>query len=193
VYDILERSGQINSSNTRLRQLESATGFFGYFNTGRGGGGGGGGAGPVRRLVDPVAVKEQVQQLWSRMFLADVDDATVAAMTANLQKQLDEAPEGMSFDVSARIAAFLRGQDVYDELYRNKPKGMAEEEYQSQFAAGVGDILGNELDPDALKAGMRSGDYQTAVGRAASSKKLLTNSTIRGRWAQAKQTLDMFT
>jgi hypothetical protein len=193
VYDILERSGQIDSSNTRLRQLESATGFFGYFNTGRGGGGGGGGAGPVRRLVDPVAVKEQVQQLWSRMFLADVDDATVAAMTANLQKQLDEAPEGMSFDVSARIAAFLRGQDVYDELYRNKPKGMAEEEYQSQFAAGVGDILGNELDPDALKAGMRSGDYQTAVGRAASSKKLLTNSTIRGRWAQAKQTLDMFT
>jgi hypothetical protein len=192
VFNIMERAGAAPDSTTGLRQLESAAGFFGYFNTGRGGGGGGG-AGPVRRLVDPVAVKEQVQQLWSRMFLADVDDATVAAMTANLQKQLDEAPEGMSFDVSARIAAFLRGQDVYDELYRNKPAGMAEEEYQSQFAAGVGDMLGNELDPEALKAGMRSGEYNTAVGRAASTKKLLTNSTLRGRWAQAKQTLDQFT
>jgi hypothetical protein len=193
VYDILERSGQINSSNTRLRQLESATGFFGYFNTGRGGGGGGGGAGPVRRMIDPVQTKEAIQQLWSRMFLADVDDATVQAMTANLQSQLDAAPEGMNVDISSRIAAFLRGQDVYDELYRNKPAGMSEEEYQSQFAAGVGDVLGNELDPEALKAGMRTGEYNTAVGRAASTEKLLTNSTLRGRWAQAKQTLDQFT
>jgi hypothetical protein len=138
-------------------------------------------------------VKEQVQQLWSRMFLADVDDATVQAMTANLQSQLDAAPEGMNVDISSRIAAFLRGQDVYDELYRNKPAGMSEEEYQSQFAAGTADMLGNELDPEALKAGMRTGDYNTAVGRAASTKKLLTNSTLRGRWAQAKQTLDQFT
>jgi hypothetical protein len=194
VFDIMERGGLADDSTVGLRQLETATGFFGYFNTGRGaGGGGGGGAGPMRRLIDPVQTKEAIQQLWSRMFLGDVDDATVASMTANLQKQLDEAPEGMAFDISSRIAAFLKGQDVYDELYRNKPAGMAEEEYQSQFAAGVGDMLGNELDPDALKAGMRSGDYNTAVGRAASSDKLLTNSTLRGRWAEAKQTLDMFT
>jgi hypothetical protein len=193
VFDMMERAGMADDSTTGLRQLDTATGFFGYFNTGGGGGGGGGGAGPVRRLVDPVAVKEQVQQLWSRMFLADVDDATVQAMTANLQSQLDNAPEGMSFDVSARIMAFLRGQDVYDELYRNKPAGMAEEEYQAQFAAGVGDMLGNELDPEALKSGMKTGEYNTAVGRAGATKKLLTNSTLRGRWAQAKQTLDQFT
>jgi hypothetical protein len=190
VFDILEQAGVTEGSNVRLRQLESATGFFGYFDAN--GGGGGGGAGPVRRLVDPAAVKEQMQQLWSRMFLADVDDATVASVTANLQQQLDAAPEGMSFDVSSRIMAFLRGQDVYNELYQNKPEGLSEEEYQAQFAGGVQDILGNELDPEALKSGMRTGRYDTAVGRAASSGKLLTNSTLRGRWAQAKQTLDRF-
>lgn len=193
VYDILERGGVVEGSNVRLRQLESSTGFFGFFNTGRGGGGGGGGAGPVRRMVDPEAVREQMQQLWSRMFLADVSDGVVSEVTANLQQQLDDAPEGMNVDISSRIMAFLRSQDVYDELYRNKPAGMAEEEYQSQFAAGVQDVLGNELDPEALKAGMKTGEYQTAVGRAAASKKLLTNSTLRGRWAQAKQTLDQFT
>ena len=192
VYDILEQGGVIDQTGVRLRQLESSTGFFGFFETG-GGSRGGGGAGPVRRVVDPEAVRSQVQQLWSRMFLADVDDATVAAITANLQQQLDAAPEGMTFDASARIEAFLKGQDVYDELYRNKPAGMAEEEYRGQFAQGVSDMLGAELDPEALKSGMRTGDYQTAVGRAASTDKLLTNSTLRGRWAQAKQVLDRFT
>jgi hypothetical protein len=193
VYNILEQAGVIEGSNVRLRQLDDARGFFGYFASLGRGGGGGGGAGPVRRLVDPVAVKEQVQQLWSRMFLSDVDDATVAAITSNLQKQLDDAEEGMSFDVTSRIMAFLRGQDVYNELYRNKPEGLSEEEFQSQYAGGIADMIGNELDPEALKTGMRTGDYQAAVGRAGASEKLLTNSTLRGRWAQAKQTLDRFT
>jgi hypothetical protein len=148
---------------------------------------------PLSAAVAEVAVKEQVQQLWSRMFLSDVDDATVAAITSNLQKQLDDAEEGMSFDVTSRIMAFLRGQDVYNELYRNKPEGLSEEEFQSQYAGGIADMIGNELDPEALKTGMRTGDYQAAVGRAGASEKLLTNSTLRGRWAQAKQTLDRFT
>jgi hypothetical protein len=191
VFDIMERAGVVDDSTTGLRQLESATGFFGYFAQGRGSGGGGG-AGPTRRVLDPESVKQQMQQLWSRMFLADVDDATVAAVTQNLQNQLDNAPEGMSFDVSARITAFLRGQDVYRELYSHKPEGLSEEEYQAQFAAGIADMIGNELNPEALKAGMRTGDYQAAVGRASAGEDLLKNSTLRGRWANAKQVLDRF-
>lgn len=194
---IMQRAGMLNRGSTPFEQLGGTIGdsvmrYLSFFDVGAGGGGRGGGAERVRRMVDPAQVREQVQQLWSRLFLSDADDSVVESITANLQKQLDEAPEGMSFDVSSRIMAFLRGQDVYDELYRNKPEGLSEEEYQSQFAAGISDVIGNELDPEALKAGLRTGEYNTAVGRAASTRRLLESSTLRGRWAQAKQTLDRF-
>lgn len=197
---IMERGGLLNRSSTFFGRLGGFIGdnilkYTGYFDTAQGssGGGGGGGAGPVRRMLDPAAVKEQVQQMWSQFFLADVGDEVVAAITKDLQHQLDNAPDGMSFDVNARITEFLRGRPAYGELYGKKPEGMSESDYQNQFMAGVQDMLGAEANVGAVRSGMRTGDYQTAVGRAAASEMAKDNSRMRGNWAQAKQVLDQFT
>ncbi len=53
--------------------------------------------------------------------------------------------------------------------------------------AGSASMLGNEApDPDAVKAGMRSGEYQTTVGAAfASGASKGNNSTLQERLARA--------
>ncbi len=197
---IMERGGMLNRGDTMFERLGGRirTHIFNelsYFDTtagAAGGGGGGGGAGPIRRVLDPVSIKEQLQKSFAELMLDDVDDAVVTSFTAMLQKQLDNAPEGMSFDVSARIMDWVKGQPGYSELYGNKPEGMTEQEYQGPFMAGVQDMLGAEANPEAVKAGMRENEYQTAVGRAASGAGLLMNSRLRDNWALARQTLDKF-
>jgi hypothetical protein len=197
---IMERGGMLNRGDTMFERLGGRirTHIFNelsYFDTtagAAGGGGGGGGAGPIRRILDPVSVKEQLQKSFADLMLDDVDDAVVTSFTAMLQKQLDGAPEGMSFDVSARILDWVKGQPGYAELYRNKPGGMTEQEYQAPFMAGVQDMLGAEANPEAVKAGMRENEYQTAVGRASAGEGLNKNSRLRENWALAAQTLDEF-
>ncbi len=189
IYDILEQGGVLTSEGVRLRQSESSVDLFGYFSTG----GGRGGGGRVRTILDPASVGEQLQQTFSRYLIADVPDGVKSAVYDWLQGEMDAAEDGQQFDTAARILAWVKARPEYEELYHNKPAGIEEAEYQGQFAAGIADVIGNELDPEALKSGMRTGDYQAAVGRASASDKLLTNSTLRGRWAQAKQVLDQFT
>jgi hypothetical protein len=87
---------------------------------------------------------------------------------------------------------WVQGRPEYSELYGKKPGGMNESEYQSQFVGGVQDILGAEADIDAVRSGLRSGDYQSAVGVAAIGGMKGQNSRLLGRWATAKQTLDKF-
>lgn len=188
---LLMDGGIIDRSSTKAGRLGMRSGdnvlrqFQDYFGATTGGGGGGG-AGKVRRLVDDVAVKEQVQRLWQAMFRAEADDSLIAAFTANLQGQLDAAPEGMEFDVSSRIQQWLKGQAVYGELYGKKPPGVTEEEYQQQFLAAQQSILGNEIsDDDSIKAGMKTGQYQTTVGASAFGAKAQDNSRWMERIARA--------
>jgi hypothetical protein len=193
---IMDRGGMLNRGDTMFERLGGRiqTHIFSqlsYFDTADAGGGGGG-AGPIRRELDPVSVKEQLQKQFSDLMLDDIPDDVVSSVFNMLQGQLDKAPEGMSFDVSARILDWVQGRPEYAELYGNKPQGMNEAEYQTSFMAGVQDMLGAEANPEAVKAGMRENQYQTAVGRASAGQGLLTNSRLRGNWAAAKQTLDKF-
>jgi hypothetical protein len=199
---ILDRGGISSRGNTFWERLGGSGGQIGqnvmaylnYFDFagGGGGGGGGGGAGPVRRMIDPVSIKEQLQAKFADLMLPDIPDTVVKSVQDMLQAQLDAAPEGMNVDVSARILDWIQGRPEYADLYGKKPQGMSEAEYQSQFQAGVQDILGAQADPEAVKAGLRGNDYQAAVGTAAIGGLAGRNSRLMGRWALAKQTLDKF-
>jgi hypothetical protein len=159
-----------------------------------GGGGGGGGAGPIRRIVDPVSIKDQVQQLWQAMRLDPPSDTVVNAIVKDMQSQLDKAPEGMTLDQSARIMEFLRQQPQYGELYAKKPGQLNEAQFQAQFVAGQQSMLGAEATgDDAIRAGMRTGEYQTTVGSAFASEQGKNNSTLQGRLARAAQVISELT
>jgi hypothetical protein len=140
---------------------------------------------------DPVAVQQAVKDLWRSMFLEEPDQATVDQFSSQLSSLTANLQEGESIDTGARLRAFAEGNAKYQEFYGRKPVGMSEEEYQSQFRAGQQSILGNELGENAaVKAGMRDGQYQTAVGAAAGTRQAWDNSTFLGRLAQAAQAVN---
>lgn len=140
----------------------------------------------VRRVLDEVGAGEAIRALWRQMFRTDPSDEMVQAFTGELQRQLDAAPEGQEFDVSARIRSFATGSDTHKDLYGAKPGGVSEEEYQAQFLAGAQSLLGNEVAPnEAILQGMKSGKYQTTVGAIAGAKSSLGNSRFMERLARA--------
>lgn len=157
---------------------------------GRGAGGGGGRAGPVRRLIDPVQAKQQFSDLYSALLLTDPSPDLENQFVEDLQKALDDAEEGMNFDASARILDFVRGTTRYQELYGNKPEGQGEEEYLSQFLGAGQNLLGTETPPpEAVAAGLRTGETQTTVGQIAAEQlakpEQFRNSRFFGRLAEA--------
>lgn len=157
---------------------------------GRGAGGGGGGAARVRRLIDPVQAKQQFSDLYSALLLTDPSPDLENQFVQDLQKALDDAEEGMNFDASARILDFVRGTTRYQELYGNKPEGQGEEEYLSQFVGAGQNLLGTETPPpEAVAAGLRTGETQTTVGQIAAEQlakpEQFRNSRFFGRLAEA--------
>lgn len=160
------------------------------FNAAGRGAGGGGGAGPVRRLIDPVQAKQQFSDLYSALLLTDPSPDLENQFVQDLQKALDDAEEGMNFDASARILDFVRGTTRYQELYGNKPEGQGEEEYLSQFLGTAQNLLGTETPPpEAVAAGLRTGETQTTVGQIAAEQlakpEQFRNSRFFGRLAEA--------
>lgn len=188
-YDLLIDAGVVDRQKNGFRPdsaiLAEMASYFGI------GAGAGRGGGRVRRVIDSIAVKQSVDQLWQSMFRAEAPPDLVAQFTKNLQAQLDKAPEGQDFDISARVDEFLHGQSQYTKMYGKKPEGTTDQEWQAQFVSGQQSILGAEIptgaDPIAL--GMESGSYQTAVGAAAGTKQAWDNSTWMGRLAQAAQSV----
>jgi len=179
----------INDADLVAGIIDAAGGVGGPWGRAARGAGGGGGAGPVRRLVDELAVKESVHELWRSMFREEAPEGLAAQFAKELQAALDKAPQGQDFDPNARLQQWLKGQAVYDKLYGKKPAGIDEAEWMAQFEAAQGSILGNEIPTgfDPVRAGMESGNYQTAVGAAIGTREAWDNSTWLGRLAQAAQ------
>lgn len=151
-----------------------------------GAGGGGGGAGPQRRVIDPVGFADNFRQTIEALLLFTPSEEMTNAALAKAQAELDAAEPGMNFDVAARIMAFARGQPVYAELYGGKPAGMTEEEWQGQFQGAQQELTGGETVVEgAVESGMRTGQYQTTVGRVAGEQSIWQdNSTFLGRMAR---------
>lgn len=160
-------------------------------------GGAGGGSGrqaqePTVVLPDPAALNETFRNLYREMFLADPTEEQLANFRSQINSATQSAqtaePGSTVTNVSpeARAMEILRDDPRYQELYGNKPEGMSETDYRSQFEAAQRDMLGNESAGNvALLAGLRSGRYQTAVGAAAATPEAWQNSRFLGRLFQA--------
>ena len=149
----------------------------------RNGGGGGG-----RMRPDPVAVRQAARDMWMNLYASEPSEQQLNDLIATVDGSISNAPNSQSVDVEAQLRKGLEANPQYGELYGSRPAGMSEQEWQTQFRAGAASLLGNEAaDPNAIRSGMRSGQYQTTLGAVAGSRQAWGNSTFRGRLAQAAQ------
>lgn len=145
-------------------------------------------SGPTVKYPDPAGLDETIRSLYQQLFFEEPDDATLANFRSQINAAVDTAFESdiSSVDISARARQFLRDSPQYEEFYSNKPEGLSEEEYAAQMQYAQGSILGNELAGNkAVREGLRTGKYQTAVGAAAGTAEAWDNSTFLGRLARA--------
>jgi hypothetical protein len=148
----------------------------------------GGGGGRERILPDPVQVQQAAKDLYRSLFKEEPDEATLTSLSQQVNAAIAGSPDNQNVDVEARIRQTMEGLPQYDKYYGNKPGGMTEGEYQGQFVDAQQSILGNELAGNsAVRLGMQSGQYQTAVGAATGTKEAWGSSTWLGRLAAAAQ------
>lgn len=153
-----------------------------------GNGSGAAGSGATRMKPDPEAIKQAARDLYRQLFAAEPTDAQLASIVGSINSTVSSAADDQSIDVSAQIRKSVESDPQYKELYGSMPAGMTPEEYQAQYRAGAATLLGNEApDPNAIRSGMRSGNYQTTLGRVAGGQKAWNNSAFLGRLAQAAQ------
>jgi hypothetical protein len=151
-------------------------------------------SGPVRQLPDSEAIRQSAKDLWVQLYAKDPSDQQldkiVSSVTSAILSADIDGSDGTVQDVnaSAQLRRAVESAPEYQDLYGNKPGGMSEAEYQGQFRAGAQSILGNQAaDPEIVRSGMRTGQFQTSVGAAAVSSQALDNSTWLGRLANASQ------
>lgn len=156
---------------------------------------------PTRTFTDPAAIKETARSLWQTLFLADPSDKLLNSMAAEIHNMEASAPisdqltqtNGQDVNIQARLQEMARNTDLYKSLYGKKQAGQTEQDYMGQFQGGVADILGHQTDNESVKAGMMSGQYNTAVQDAAVTGLATNNSTFLGRLAQAAQAVAAYT
>jgi hypothetical protein len=151
-------------------------------------------SGPVRSMPDPEAVRQSAKDMYRQLFVREPTEAELNALVGNVTAALMssdvDGSDGVvqNVDAGAQIRKNLESNPQYQELYGAKPAGMSEEEYQAQFRNGARSILGNAApQPDIIRSGMRSGQYNTTVGAAAMTREAWEGSTFLGRLAQAAQ------
>lgn len=156
--------------------------------------GGGGGGGRMRRMLDPVGVGEQYRAVTEALFGTTPPPEEIQSVVNRLQAELDAAPEGMAFDIAARLRDVARGHPLFQELYGAKPDGMTEEQFRGMFQAVGEDFAGPGVSEEAVRAGMKSNSIQGTVGYVAGDKAMYRdNSTFLGRLANIAQTIEEFT
>ena len=164
----------------------------------RGGGAGGRAAAqePTPTFPDPAGIDETIRTLYQQMFFEEPDDATLAAFRSQINGAVKSNFDNDigSVDIAARARQFLRSRPEYEEFYGNKPSTLSDEEYANQFQNAQASILGNELaGNEAVRSGLRSGKYQTAIGAAAGTEEAWDNSTFMGRLARAGSVVGSYT
>jgi hypothetical protein len=145
---------------------------------------------PTRTIPDQDALRQAAKDMYRQLFAADPSDAELDSLVGAVNGAVQGAAENQDVSPEAVLRKNLEANGQYKDLYGKMPSGMTEAEYQNQFRAGAASMLGAEAaDPTMIRAGMRSGEYQTTVGQAASSKKAWDNSTFMGRLASAAQVI----
>lgn len=151
---------------------------------------GGGGAGRTVLKPDPVAIRQATKDMYRSLYMEDPSDDALNAMAARVESAIVGAPDDVSVSGEARIRDVVESDPKYQQYYGNKPSGMSEQEYQDMHRSAQSSMLGAELaDNQAVRVGMRQGDYQTTVGAAMGTEEAWDNSTFLGRLARAAQTV----
>ena len=149
--------------------------------------GGGGGGGRIRVAPDDAQIEQAVTDLWRKLFRSDPSGDQIGNFKAKLAGIIKSTPMDQDIDVTAKVREFAEGSEEFKTLYA-KAGGKDPAEYQSQFLGAAADLLGNEApDDEAIRQGMRSGQYQTTVGAVAGSAQAMKNSRFLGRLASAAQ------
>lgn len=143
--------------------------------------------------LDQTKVRQAAKDLYQSLFFAEPTDAELARLVGAANGAQAAGNGFDQTDPQAALEGAAKTSGAYSELYRNKPGGMSEAEYAQQFKSGVGDIAGAQANPEAIRAGLRTGQYQTAVGAAATGAGIFNNSTFMGRLAGAGQVFSEFT
>ena len=158
---------------------------------------GGSGSGPVRQMPDPAAVEQRAKDLYRSLYAADPSDAQLSSLVSAVNKAIRGADingddgEVQDVNVDATLRSQLEALPEYKDLYGKRPGGMVEADYRRQMESGAQSILGSQAaDPNNVRSGMRSGQYQTSVGAAAFSREAQDNSTWLGRLAGAAQVIN---
>jgi hypothetical protein len=139
-----------------------------------------------KQMPDPVAVKQAAKDMYRSLFAMDPDEATLNSLVSAFNNAAAGSGDNEQVSADARIRQALEGRPEYKDLYGRKPAGMSEAEYQGQFRGAAATMMGQEsASPDAIRSGMRTGDYQTTVGAVSGSKQAWNNSTFLGRLANA--------
>jgi hypothetical protein len=156
-------------------------------------GGGAGGQQTQRSVVDPAAVEKSVRDLWRAWFQRDPTSSEVEMFGSQLQGMLDSASGqqaggiNQQVDPQSNLEQYARSSPEYQQLYGQKPTGM-DEGLRPQFQGGAKEMLGNQAaNPEDIRRGMQTGDYQTTVGAVAGGPQAMHNSVFLGRLAQAAQ------
>jgi hypothetical protein len=145
------------------------------------------GGGRVRVKPDQDAIRQSAIDMYRALFADDPSPGTLNTLVSSVSAAIANAADDQNIDVGAQLRKRLEANPQYAELYGERPAGMTEEEYMSQFKAASSQLLGSAVaaDPSAVRSGMRTGDTNTTIGAVAAGKTAWGNSSFLGRLANA--------
>jgi hypothetical protein len=146
--------------------------------------------------ADPAAVQQQVVDMWQQLFDAKPTAQQIAIVSGKIDAlvQSRAAAAGLqnqnttnvATDVGAEVRSAAEASPDYQKFYGNRPLGMSDADYHNQFKGAAQSMLGSQAaDPQAVRSGMATGDYQTTVGQVAGTASSFNNSTFMNRLARA--------
>jgi len=119
-------------------------------------------------------------------------DRTGAPGSFQGDEQMAKIVEQYGVSTGAQAKTSIEGTRAYRELYANRPQGVGDDEYALAFAQKVAQTIGapeSVFAAEAKRAGMLTGDLNTAVGRAANSTEGVNSQSLQGGLARKIQGL----
>lgn len=155
--------------------------------------------GLLRAWFNREATDEELSQYGGMIhsLMADAARAKSNSGQGNVFKGVPAAPNSVvtvdNVDAQSRLMESLRATPEYQALFGKKPEGMSEEDWANQFRSTQQSLFGSQVDPNAVRAGMESGQTQTTVGYLAGTAAARDNSSFQQRLAIAANVIGRMT
>lgn len=143
-----------------------------------GGGGGGGARGPtaqdIRNSFDIDQLSQAAEQIWQAM-LWDTPEDSRAMASAYIETMVKHMGK-KKIDFTAHVRKEAMKTARFKELYKNKPDGIAPEEFLGQYVALANQYLRPENREEYIGRGARLGASQQQFGQALAKSDEYTGS-----------------